>query len=120
LNTGGHANASGLGQTFQPSRDVHPVTENVAVLHNDIAHVDAHSKFDALFEGDLCIALGHRGLNLSRTPHGIDNTGELDQQAITGRLDDAAPVFSNFRVYNFRPDRPEPVESAFLISPNQP
>ena len=27
LNTGGYANASGLGQTFQPSRDVHPVTK---------------------------------------------------------------------------------------------
>ena len=71
---------------------------DIVVEDNDIAHVDAHSKFDAIFEGDLCIALGHRGLNLSRTPHGIDNTGELDQQAITGRFDDAASMCCDLRV----------------------
>src|SRR5580704_17874436 len=36
LNTGRDANASGLCQTFEPSRDVHPVTEDVVVLHNDV------------------------------------------------------------------------------------
>jgi hypothetical protein len=38
LNTGGHANASGLGRTFQPGRDVHPVTEDVVVLCNERRH----------------------------------------------------------------------------------
>src|SRR5439155_15154880 len=74
LNAGGHANASGLGQTFQPSRDVHAVTENVAVLNNNIANVDAYAKFDAFLSGDPGITLGHGVLNLSRTSQGFDDT----------------------------------------------
>src|ERR1700731_3659574 len=38
LNAGGPANASRLGQTFEMSRDVYAVTEDVAaVLNNDVA-----------------------------------------------------------------------------------
>src|SRR5215831_16609287 len=46
LHTGGHAYASGLGQTFETSRDVHPITEDVAVLDDDIALLNAYSEFD--------------------------------------------------------------------------
>jgi hypothetical protein len=35
LNTGGHANASRLRETFQPSRNVHAVPEDIVILHND-------------------------------------------------------------------------------------
>ena len=106
LNTGGYANASGLGQTFQPSRDVHPVTKDVVVLHNDVALVNAETELDAFLSGDPNIPLRHYVLNLGRTPQGVDDTGELDQQAVPGCFDDAASVFSNFRVDDLFPDRP--------------
>src|SRR6267378_2851519 len=35
LNTGGNANPAQIGQTFEASRDVHPVPKDVVVLHHD-------------------------------------------------------------------------------------
>src|SRR5215831_701831 len=65
LNARRNANASGLGQTFQTSRYVHPITEDVAVFYDDIALMNAYSEFDAFFYGDLSIALDHGVLDLN-------------------------------------------------------
>jgi hypothetical protein len=105
LNSGGHANASGLGQTFQPSRDVHPITEDVVVPHNDVALVNADTELDAIVARCSGISLIHPVLPLGRTPQCINHTGEFDQQPITGRFDDAAPVFGDVRVDYFGADR---------------
>jgi len=68
LDTGRNANATRFGQTFETGRDVHPVTENVAVLNNDVADIDAYSKFNSFLGGDLGIILGHGALDFrSRT-----------------------------------------------------
>jgi hypothetical protein len=106
LNTGRNANASGLSQTFQPSRDVHSVTEDVAVLHNNVALVNADTELNAIVARHGGISLTHPVLPLGRTSQGINHTGKFDQQSITGRFDDAAPVFGDLRVDNLRPDRP--------------
>ncbi len=98
MNTGRKADASGFGQTFQPSRDVHPVTEDVVVLDKDVALVNTDTELNAFLGSHPGITLGHDVLNLSRTPQGIDDTGELDQQSITGRFDDTAPVFGDLRI----------------------
>ena len=45
-------------------------------------------------------------LPFGRTTQCINHTGKFDQQAITGRFDDAASVFGDLRVDNLRPDRP--------------
>ena len=106
LNTGGHANASGLSQTFQPSRDVHPVTKDVVVLHNDVALVNADTELDAILVRRSATSLIYPVLPLGRTTQCINHTGKFDQQAITGRLDDAAPVFGDLRIDNVGPDGP--------------
>ncbi len=38
------ADATGIGQTFEPGGDVHSIAEDVSVLHDDIAEVDAYSE----------------------------------------------------------------------------
>ena len=48
LNTGRHTDSTGIGQTLQPSRNVHSVPENVVILDNDIALVNADTKLDAI------------------------------------------------------------------------
>src|SRR5690242_1742033 len=106
LNTRGHANASRLRQTFQPSRNVHPVTKDVVVLHNNVALVNADTVLDPIIARCSGIPLHHAALPFSRTTQCIYHTGKLDQQAITGRFEDAAPVFGDLRVDNVRPDRP--------------
>jgi hypothetical protein len=106
LNTGRDANASGLGQTFEPSRHVDAVTEDVAIFDNHIAHVDTHSKFDALLACDPRIALGHALLPFGRTSQGIDDAGELDQETVPGSFDYAAMMFADLPLDYVRPDRP--------------
>jgi hypothetical protein len=106
LNAGRNADPTGFGQAFEPSRDIHAITEDVAVLNNDIADVDAHAKLDAFLSGDPGITLGHGVLNLSRTAQGIDDAGEFDQQAVPGSFDNASSVFKDLRVDNARTDRP--------------
>jgi hypothetical protein len=106
LNACRHADTARISQSFETCSDIHAVAENVAVFDDDIANIDAYSKFDAFLGDNPGITLGHGVLNLRRTPQGIDDTGEFDQQAVTGRFDYAAPVFADLRVDNIRPDRP--------------
>jgi hypothetical protein len=120
LYTGRHANASGLGETFQPSRDIHAVTEDVVVLHNDVALVNADSKLDAIVARYSGISLTHRVLPLGRTAQCIDNTGKFDQQAIASRFDDASTTFADLRIDHVGADRTYPAKSTFLVRPNQP
>jgi hypothetical protein len=97
LNAGGHANASRLGQTFEMSRDVYAVTEDVAaVLNNDVALVNADTELDATGRWYISVTIGNAALPFGRTTQGIDHTGKFDQQAVTGRLHNAAPVFVDF------------------------
>jgi hypothetical protein len=98
----------------------YPVAKNVVILHNDVALVNPYAELDPGCVGRTGIALGHPVLPLGRTPKGIDHTGKFDQQPITGRFDNTATVFGDLRVDNLRPDRPEPVEGAFFVHPDQP
>ena len=100
------------------SRDVHPVTEDVVVLHNDVALVNADTEFDAVVGRYRRVPLMHPVLPFGRTTQCINHTGKFDQQAVTRRLDDAAPVFADLRVNNLGADRLEPVEDSFLVSPD--
>src|SRR5215831_4490598 len=40
------ADAAGLGQTFEACRDVDTIAKEVAVVDDDVAHVDADAKLD--------------------------------------------------------------------------
>src|SRR5260370_30195460 len=66
------------------------------------------------------IFLTHLLLPLGRTTQCINHTGIFDQQAITSRFNDTAPVFGDFGIDYLNTDRPQPVEGAFLVSPDQP
>src|SRR5690349_13473006 len=98
LYTGRYTDTTGLGQTFQPSRDIHPVTKDVVVLYHYVALVNADPELNALVARRTGISLIHPVLPFARTTRCIDDTRELDQQTITGRFDDAPPVFGDLQV----------------------
>jgi hypothetical protein len=73
------ADPAGLGQPFQPRRDVHPIPEDVVLLNDHVAEVDADAEPDPLLLRHLGLALGHAALDLHSAAHGVDNAHELSQ-----------------------------------------
>ena len=65
------------------------------------------------------VSLGHRALHFDGTAHRVDDARKLDQQAVTGGLDDAAPVLIDFRIDQLPEMRPEAFVRAFLIGAHQ-
>ena len=93
------ANPAGIGQGFQPRRDVDAVAEDVLALRNYIAEVDAHSELDPLLDWSSRIALDHPALHLDPAAHSIDDARELGQKAVAGVLHDPAAVFGDLRIH---------------------
>ena len=79
MHPAGNADAAGLGQSFEPCGEVDPIAENVAVLDDDVALVDAKAKLDPPFGWYARVPVRHRPLHLDGAAHGIDNTGKFRQ-----------------------------------------
>jgi hypothetical protein len=114
------ADAAGLGQGFQPRREIDPVAEDVAVVEDDVAEVDPDAELDAPGGRDIGVAFGHAVLDFDRAAHRVDDAAKLHQQAVAGGLDDAAMVLGDLRVAQLAPDRLQRGERAFLVRPHQP
>jgi hypothetical protein len=116
----GDEHPAGIGQGFDPRGDVDAVAIEVVALDDHVAEVDADAQFDVVIRANARVSLGHRLLHRDRAAHRIDDTGELDQHAVAGGLDDAAMVLGDFRIDQLPPQRLEAFERAFLIHPHQP
>ena len=88
----GDADAARLGDSLEARRDIDTIAENIVVVDDDVADMDADAEFDPEVRGHVDIALGHCALDFHRAAHRIDSAGELDQHAVAGGLDDAAAV----------------------------
>ena len=75
-----HADAAGLGDPFEPCRDVDAVAENVAILDQDIADVDADAKQHPAFRRDRIVGLGQRLLDGAEL-----SVGAGDRLCLVGR-----------------------------------
>ena len=93
-----YRNAAWLGQGFEPSSDVDAVAEDIAVLHDDVALMDAHAELDAPFEWNIGVAHGHLLLHFSGVAQRVDDALEFEEDAVTGGLDDTASMFGYFGV----------------------
>ena len=116
----GDADAAGLGDAFEARGDVDAVAENVAVLDDDVADVDADAELDALVLRHAGVALGHAALDRDRAAHGVDDAGELDQDAVAGGLDDAAGMLGDLGIDQLAAMRLEARQRAFLVVADQP
>jgi hypothetical protein len=85
-----------LSQAFKAHRDIDAIAEDVAILDDDVACVDADAQLDAVVGGHTGVALGHLALHLDGTARGMHHTAQLDQQPIAGDLDDAPPCSAIF------------------------
>ena len=85
----------GCGDAFQPRGDVDAVAENVAVLDDDVADMDADAKLDALVGEHIRVALRHSALQLDGAADGIHGANELDQNAVACTFDDSSAMFGD-------------------------
>src|SRR4030095_2287542 len=105
---------------LQTGRDVDAVAKDVVALDDDVADVDADAEGNAPILGYPGGAVGDRLLHFNSTAHGIDDAGELQQQAIAGGLDDATAVAGDGRVDNFLPNGLQRRQRAALVLDHQP
>ena len=87
---------------------------------NDIADVNTDAEFDPLMLWHGSVLLGHAALDVDRTAHRINGAGELDQHAVTRRLDDAAPVGGDRGIDQGLSRGLQPGQGTFLVSSHQP
>src|SRR5438128_2128552 len=82
-----YTDPAGLGQAFEPCRDIHTIAKDVAILDDDISNVDPDAELDAAVWRQRGIAIGQRCLQLGRATQRVDDAGEPDQKAVPGRFD---------------------------------
>ena len=61
------------------------VAEDVALVDDDVAEIDAYAEGDAAVVGHRRAARDHLDLDLDDAAHGIDDAGELDQHSVARR-----------------------------------
>jgi hypothetical protein len=93
---------------------------DVTVLDNDVVEIHYCPECDPFFLRCPGIAFNHASLHCNRTGDGLDHTGELDQNAIAGRLDDAAAMLASFGVDQLAPISLHPRAGAFLVGAHKP
>ena len=114
------ADAAGPGQCFEPRGDVDAVAEDVLALDDHVAHVDADAELEPALLGNARVAPGHGVLDLDRALHGIDDAGELGQEAIAHGLDDAPVTGRDHRLDQLAKMGLEGAERARFVGPHQP
>lgn len=114
-----HADATRLRKLFQPGRDVDTIAEDIAVLENDVAKVDADAELDALFLRHALIAGRHVSLDLDGAGNGIHNALELDKHSVACQLESPALVVGDPDIDQFTAVTIERLKSSGFIDPHQ-
>ena len=93
---------------------------DVGIFNDDIAQIDANSKYDPLVLRDRDVALGHPTLDGDRTGNGFNNARKLYEDAVAGGFDDTAFVVGYFGIDEFAAMLFEPRQGARLILAHEP
>jgi hypothetical protein len=104
----GDADAARVGDTLQTSRNVYAVAENIVVLENDIAKMDANTELNSLVPRYGPIVLEHGALYLNGASHRSHRTSKFDQQSVACGFDDPPAMLSDDRVDDSFSDRLKP------------
>jgi hypothetical protein len=108
-----------LGQTFGPRGNSYPVAENIAILDNDIADVDADPKFDAAGVRHTSITVGHMVLRLVARCKPSTTLANSTNRPSPGRFHYSPMMFDDLGIEDFGPDRLRLAECPFFVRTNQ-
>ena len=111
-----YADFARSGRPLKTCRDVDTVPMNVGLVDDDVADVDANPKDDPLVLWNFGIPSQHAVLNYHRAGHCIHDARELNEDAIAGRLYDAAVMGGDSRVGEFSADGLEGTQGSDLVN----
>ena len=77
----------------------------------------AHAEFDPASRRHSGIAGDHFALHLDGTAHSVNHTGEFNEEAVAGRLDDTPAVLGDLGIAEISADRAQCGERASSSSP---
>ena len=110
-----------LANAFQSRGDIDVVAhESGVALLNDVAQVNADTKFDAALGRYARIALDHAVLNLERAAHCVDHAAELDEAAIASSVDDTPAVHGDRGIDQIAAQPPQPRQRTILVHAGEP
>ena len=113
-----NADPTRFGQPLHPRRDVHPVAENVLLLNDHLAEIDAHAKPDAALLRHLRLAVDHPALDLHGAADGIHHARKLRQEAVAGVFHNAPAVLRDLWIDQFAEVALEPFVGSLLVRPH--
>jgi hypothetical protein len=113
------ADTARFGEGLQSCRDIHAVAEDVVLLDNHVAEVDADAESDTLVLGRFGIAFRHAALDLHGAAHGINDARKLCQEAVAGILYDTASVLLDLRLYQLPEMGLQALVRPLLVGPHQ-
>src|SRR2546430_16030779 len=90
---------------LQARRNVDTIAKNILSLHNDVAHVNADAKFDALILRCTGISFSDATLQLGGARHRVHDTGKLHQHSVAGQFDDSSLMLADFGINEISPQR---------------
>jgi len=94
------ANSARLGQAFEARGDIDAIAKDVAILDDNVAHIDADAQLDAAVGRNTGVVFGHFVLHLDRTAQRIDHAPKLNQQPVAGGFYEAPAVLGDLRIYD--------------------
>jgi hypothetical protein len=115
----GDADAARLRDPLKTRGDIDSIAEDIVVVDDDVADVNADAEFDPEFLQYIGVLPGHATLNFDGASRCINGTGKLDQHAVASCLDDASAMFGDCGIDERLSERLELRKRAFLIAAHQ-
>jgi hypothetical protein len=94
----GYADTAGLRNPLQPRSNIDAIAEDIVVIDDDIADVNADPELDSIFMWHVGILSDYVALNLDRASRRVHGACELNQHTVAGGLDDAAAMLRDFGI----------------------
>jgi hypothetical protein len=92
------AASAGLGQPLDAGGDVDAIAEDIAILHHDVADIDADAEPHPAIIREFLIRQGEVSLDFDRALDGSEDAAEFGQHAIAGCVAYPSAVLGNERI----------------------
>jgi hypothetical protein len=113
-----NADFTSLGDLLQARRDVDRIATDTDTLYNDVANIDPNPVLDLITRRATAIPLLSCGLDVQCRLQCCTGVGELDQQPVASKLEDAPPMPVNL-AHDNRQVPADTLVGARLVARNQ-